>query len=78
VAGKLELVVRFLAQPDQRLRLTDVYRQVWWGRGREVEAELAEDAGPAEAAAPTDEAENTLRDALPAAAIPFSAGRCQP
>ena len=76
VAGKLELVVRFLAQPDQRLRLTDVYRQVWWGRGREVEAALIEDeaAGPAEAAAPTDEAENMLRDALPAAAIPFSAG----
>ncbi len=33
VAHKLELVVRYLAAPDQRPVLADVYEHVWWPRG---------------------------------------------
>ena len=39
VAGKLEMVVRYLAEPVERMGLADVYRHVWWGRGRDAESQ---------------------------------------
>lgn len=75
VAGKLQLVVRYLAQPDQRPWLADIYRQVWWGRGREAETDLAEDGRAAAALAeppPAEDAEDGLL-APGAAELPLTA-----
>ncbi|MGB3061957.1 MAG: ATP-dependent helicase [Anaerolineae bacterium] len=56
VAGKLEMVVRYLAEPVERMRLADVYRQVWWARGRGAETDdEALEADRAAAAADVDD-----------------------
>ncbi len=51
VAHRLELVVRYLATPDQRSPLAEVYEHVWWPRGPNQPLGAHPAAPPADAVA---------------------------